>query len=93
MDEQVPTTLRLACGADVPHEVGTRVFNHYDRKAGRIERTASRSQPDTSGALPEGKAWWVDVRHDDDSRAMLDGSRMCSMAFAMSRGWYVEDQP
>ena len=92
MSEQPPTTLRLACGADVPHEVGVRVFNHYDRKAGRIERTAERSEPDTSGALPGGRAWWVDVRHDDGTAAWLDGSRLCSMAYAMSRGWYVEDE-
>jgi hypothetical protein len=83
----VPATIKLADGVVVPHEVGTAVFNYYDHKPGTIERTAERAQPDTSGLLPDGAAWWVDVRHDDGSSASLDGSRMVSVETAKRRGW------
>lgn len=63
------------------------MFNYYDHKAGMIFQTAERPQPDASGQLPDGVAWWVDVRHDDGSRASLDGSRMCSIETARRRGW------
>lgn len=82
-----PVTLRLADGADVPHEIGQRVFNYYDMLPGRIERLADRSEPDTSGMLPHGEAWWVTVRHDDGSRASLDGSRLCTIETAQQKGW------
>lgn len=85
-----PNTLRLADGTDVPHEIGVSVFNYYDMKAGRIERRAERAEPDTSGKLPNGLAWWVDVRHDDGTRAFLDGSRLMSIGTAIKRGWLDE---
>lgn len=89
-----PSTLRLACGCDVPHEVGVRVFNYYDHKAGVIEHLATHAQPDTSGLLPGGYAWWVDVRQDDGSITMVDGSRMCCIATAIKRGWHsMNDEP
>lgn len=53
---------------------GDRVFNYYDRKAGTIEH-----QPDSSG--------WFDVKHDDGTRAYLNGERICSLAFAARKGW------
>lgn len=77
-----PTELRLACGHDVPHEVGTPIYNHYDRQAGEIIRRADRAQPDTSGQLPDGAAWWVWTTAGD-----LDGSRMCCLDCARKRGW------
>jgi hypothetical protein len=80
----IPTTLRLACGADVPHEVGTVVFCHYDMKVVRITRKADHAQPDTSGALPDRAAWWVDTDH-----GTFDGSRLCSLEFARKRGWLL----
>lgn len=82
-----PADLMLADRTIVPHAVGVRIFNYYDRKPGLIERVATRPQPDTSGMLPDGVAWWVDVRHDDGSACSLDGSRMCSIDTARSRGW------
>lgn len=78
----VPTTLRLADGADVPHELGTEIYNHYDRKRGVITRLATHPQPDTSGLLPGGVAWWVDT-----TAGYLDGSRMCTVATARAKGW------
>lgn len=84
---EVPTTLRLADGRDVPHEVGTRVYNFYDMLAGTVERKADRPEPDTSGRLPNGEAWWVTVRHDDGSSASLDGSRMVTLETAKAKGW------
>ena len=79
-----PDKLRLACGHDVPHRVGQPIFNYYDMKAGQIQRTASSrdAQPDTSGQLPNGIAWWVDT-----DTGTLDGSRMICFACADARGW------
>ena len=82
-----PEKLRLACGHDVPHEVGERVYNYYDYERGTIERLATRAEPDTSGLLPNGEAWWVDVRMDDGNLVGLDGSRMTCMDCAIAKGW------
>lgn len=82
-----PAELRLACGHDVPHALGQRVFNHYDMEAGCIERLADRAEPDTSGALPDGAAWWVAFLSDAGGRKSLDGSRMCCLDCAVKRGW------
>jgi hypothetical protein len=89
MQATVPATLHLEGGAVVPHLIGTRVFNFYDHKAGRIEETATRPQAPTMPVhdLDGGAAWWVRVRHDDDSTALLDQSRMCSIEYATARGW------
>lgn len=80
-----PTTLRLACGHDVDHEIGTPIFNYYDHRAGRIDRLADRPEPDTSGRLPNGEAWWVGT-----TAGMLDGSRMICQPCAVKRGWLDE---
>jgi hypothetical protein len=77
-----PAVLRLADGTDVPHEIGQPIFNYYDHTAGVITRLADHAQPDTSGMLPDGAAWWVDT-----TAGYVDGSRMCSMATAKARGW------
>lgn len=77
-----PATLRLSDGTDVPHEVGQPIFNYYDMEAGVITALATRPQPDTSGQLPDGIAWWVDT-----TAGYLDGSRMCSIEFARRKGW------
>lgn len=77
-----PAMLRLADGTDVPHEVGQPIFNFYDRKAGTITRTATRAEPDTSGQLPNGAAWWVDT-----TAGHIDGSRMVSVETARKKGW------
>lgn len=77
-----PATLRLADGTDVPHELGVEIFNYYDHQVGVITALATRAQPDTSGLLPDGAAWWVDT-----TAGYVDGSRMCSVATARRKGW------
>jgi len=80
----VPTELRLACGHDVPHEIGTPIFNYYDMRAGTITGLADRPEPDTSGQLPNGEAWWVRT-----STGSLDGSRMICTGCANRKGWLI----
>jgi hypothetical protein len=80
---EVPTKLRLACGHDVAHEIGTRIFNFYDMRDGEITRLADRPEPDTSGRLPNGEAWWVDT-----TAGFLDGSRMICLDCAERKGWF-----
>jgi hypothetical protein len=65
------------------------VYNFYDRKAGHIERVATRPDAPTMPVhkLDGGAAWWVNVRHDDGTSALLDQSRMCSITYAYARGW------
>jgi hypothetical protein len=77
-----PALLRLADGTDVPHEVGTVVYCYYDMRVVTITATATYAQPDTSGRLPDGAAWWVDT--DGGS---FDGSRLCTLGTARARGW------
>lgn len=72
-----PKDLRLACGHDVPHEIGQEIYNFYDYKAGTIKILAEYPEPDTSGQLPNGEAWWVDT-----TVGSLDGSRMICMKCA-----------
>jgi len=81
-DAVPPTTLTLSCGTVIPHEIGQPIFNYYDMEAGTITALATRPQPDTSGQLPDGIAWWVDT-----TAGFLDGSRMCSVEFARRKGW------
>lgn len=77
-----PEYLTLADGTTVPHQLGVEVFNFYDHVAGRITRLATRPEPDSSGMLPDGLAWWVEV-----NGTSLDGSRMCSIETARRKGW------
>ena len=87
-----PAQIHLECGAVIEHAEGVRVFNYYDRKPGRIERTATYPQAPTMPVHGKdgGAAWWVTVRHDDGSSALLDQSRLCSIEYARSRGWFAE---
>lgn len=85
-----PDTLRLAGGADVPHAIGVRVFNYYDNEVGEIVGLAKYPQPDTSGILPGGVAWWIDFKADRTGRVCsLDGSRMCTIEHATRKGWVL----
>lgn len=81
-DATPPDMLRLADGKDVPHKIGTPIYNYYDMQPGFITALATRPQKDTSGQLPDGIAWWVDT-----SAGFLDGSRMCTIEFAQGKGW------
>lgn len=87
-NETVPDVLRLADGADIPHEVGQEAFNYYDDERVVIARRASHSETDTSGLLPGGRAWWVVVKGQiSGAEYTLDGSRMVSVGTARKRGW------
>lgn len=90
----VPDVLHLECGATVPHAVGSRVFNYYDHKAGHIERVATYPSAPTMPVHQRdgGAAFWVTVRHDDGTSALLDQSRLCSINHARARGW-LNDTP
>ena len=79
---EIPTHLRLACEHDVPHQLGQAIYNYYDMMPGTINQLAKRPEPDTSGQLPEGVAWWVDT-----TAGFIDGSRMCCIACAEKKGW------
>jgi hypothetical protein len=79
---QPPATLRLADGNDIPHEIGQRIFNYYDMEAGTITRLATYPEPDTSGQLPNGLAWWIGT-----TCGTLDGSRMVTIETAQRKGW------
>ena len=54
-------------------KVGDRAFNYYDMQPGEIELI------DYDG--------WFEFRHDNGSKAYLDGSRICSIEFATKKGW------
>jgi len=71
--------IRTEDGKDV--SVGDRVYNYYDMKPGTIEGPV-RMMPDP----------WFDVRHDDGSLSVLNGQRICTMAFARSRGFRDADE-
>jgi len=72
---------------------GDRAFNYYDMKVGKIERIDSYAQPNTqagqnsSTPVAEWNNYWFEFRHDDGSVSSLDGSRICSVAYAERRGW------
>ena len=44
MSETIPTEIRLACGCDVPYEIGQPIFNYCDRKAGTTVGTIDGSR-------------------------------------------------
>lgn len=85
---------RRVTSADGAHLAeGDRAFNHYDMKAGVLGPVDERAQPDPakgqSSSTPQ-EEWsnrWFEFRHDDGTRASLDGSRVCTEAFARRRGW------
>lgn len=89
MNATPPEYLHLEGGGEVLHARGIRVFNYYDQKAGHIEEVATYPQAPTMPvhALDGGAAWWVRVRHDDGSTALLDQSRLCTIDTARVKGW------
>ena len=52
---------------------GELVFNYYDRKLGTIGDDAGDG--------------WFDHVDDEGRRTMLNGERICTVAFAVARGW------
>lgn len=72
---------------------GDRAFNYYDMSPGTIGRIDDRPQPDTlkgqSSDTPQAEwsNYWFEFISDDGSHRFLDGSRICSQAYAIRRGW------
>jgi hypothetical protein len=56
---------------------GDRAYNYYDMKPGYIK-------PNSITMLPDA---WFDFIHDDGTRAMLNGARICSIEYAKRRGF------
>lgn len=86
MQPEPPEELHLACGHDVPNAIGTKVYDYYDMRPGTIMTPAvgvMDAQPDTSGMLPGGIAWWVRL----EGAHSLDGSRMICPPCAQRKGW------
>ena len=73
---------------------GNRAFNHYDMAAGNISHISEYAQPDTmkgqssSTPVEEWTNHWFDFVQDDGRIVSLDGSRICSIEFAIRKGWY-----
>jgi len=80
----LPEQFMLADKQWVPLEIGTRLFNYYDMVPCTITRLPTRTEPDTSGIMPDGIAWWVDT-----DTGSLDGSRMITLDTARTKGWYA----
>lgn len=57
---------------------GNRAFNYYDRKPGRIK---------VGSCEMNGGDIWFTFDHDDGSRSILNGARICSEQFARGKGW------
>lgn len=72
---------------------GDRAFNYYDMRAGYIGKINDRAQPDpkkgqnSSTPIEAWSNYWFEFHHDDGSRTLLDGSRICSIRYASRRGW------
>ena len=56
---------------------GDTCFNYYDLKIGSIEQDRQFDPEDG----------WFTFKHEDGTKAVLDGSRICSIKFARSKGW------
>lgn len=66
------TTIELADGVEVA--IGAPAFNYYGMKRGRFD-----GQLDDAG--------WGWFTHDDGTRDLLNGERVCSLAHAQKMGW------
>lgn len=53
---------------------GDRVFNYYDMEAGTIGEDA-------------GQDGWFTFHADGGKRTLLNGERICSLAYAARKGW------
>jgi hypothetical protein len=56
---------------------GDRVYNYYDMKPGFIVPNTTTMAPDP----------WFYVQHDDGTRSVLNGQRICSVEYAKKRGF------
>jgi hypothetical protein len=82
-------TIRTEDGIEVRE--GDRIFDYYTMKAGTIgtldlhlePRTDAYYGPEMQGSLTP----WFIVHHDDGTRCLLNGQRICSLAAAERKGW------
>lgn len=78
--------------------LGASAYNYYDMKPGHIERFDDHPQPNTmlgqncDTPVAQWTNYWFTFRHTDGSSALLDGSRICSLAYAERKGWPTTDQ-
>jgi hypothetical protein len=56
---------------------GDRIYDYYSMKPGIIEPGSITHAPDV----------WFDVTHDDGTRTILNGQRICTIAWAKAQGW------
>ena len=73
--ERVEPTITTEDGAKLAE--GDRAYNYYDMKPGTIRRGRTTADPDP----------WFDFDHDDGTRALLNGVRICSLEGARRRGF------
>lgn len=70
---------------DIKMRQGDLAYNYYDMKPGRIAKLELAFQSGQEGDLKNGL--WFEFLHDDGSTALLNGARICSMKFALARGF------
>lgn len=68
-------TIRTEDGVVV--QPGERVYDYYSMKAGHIVPESLTLAPDV----------WFDVKHDDGTRCVLNGQRICTIAHAKRMKW------
>lgn len=61
--------------------VGDRAYNYYDQQPGIIDLIHTVYN---NGENPN-KDIWFDFQHNDGSKTLLNGQRICSMKFAQQR--------
>ena len=78
------------------HE-GDRAFNYYDMEVGVIGAIDSYAQPDTmkgqtcNTPVEDWNNHWFAFISDKGGQTSLDGSRICSIQFAVAKGWLNAD--
>jgi len=94
MNEAIPTGGKVITTEDKVRLVeGDRAYNYYDMRPGVIGKINDWAQPNiskgqnSSTPVEEWDNYWFDFQHDDGTRALLDGSRICSIGYATRKGW------
>lgn len=64
--------------------VGARAYNYYDMQSGRISRINTVYNSDKPNHKRD---IWFDFKHDEGGMTLLNGERICSLAFAAHKGW------
>jgi hypothetical protein len=75
MERADDTPIRTEDGVIV--HPGDRIYDYYSMKPGMI----------VTGTLTHAPDLWFDVLHDDGTRCLLNGPRICTIEFARRRGF------